>query len=163
MYMYSSHLNVLICGLVIDYVPCVIGLAEYPQNQLSGACQKTITAVFKKCSKQSLEHLFYHCVQSMISESSRGECASKWSVSVDHQLGLCVQSVISQCTKAETWVNYLSSVGHPFYHCVQSRISKSSYGERMSELFFKCGSPVQRLHSPWSARSIKVRKQSYYL
>ena len=39
------------------------------------------------------------------------------------------------------------SVGHPFYHCVQSRISKASNGERMSELFFKCGSPVQRLQS----------------
>ena len=72
---------------------------------------------------------------------------------------VCDQSVYQSWNMSELPV----SVGHPFYHCVQSRISKSSNGERMSELFFKCGSPVQRLHSPWSARSIKVRKRSYYL
>ena len=160
--MYHSHLNVLICGLVIDYVPCVIGLAEYPQNQLSGACQKTINAVFKKCSKQSLEHLFYHCVQSMISESSRGECKQmicKCGSPAWPLCAVCDQSVYQSWNMSELSV----SVGHPFYHCVQSRISKSSNGERMSELFFKCGSPVQQLHSPWSARPIKVRKRSYYL
>ena len=63
--------------IMFQYLMCdsLIAWAEYPQNQLSGACQKTINAVFKKCSKQSLDHLFYHCVQAMISEANRGEGA----------------------------------------------------------------------------------------
>ena len=46
--------------------------AEFPQNQLSGQCRQTINTVFKKCSKQSLDHLFYHCTQTMLAESIKG-------------------------------------------------------------------------------------------
>ncbi|XP_076440905.1 transmembrane protein 214-B-like isoform X2 [Babylonia areolata] len=45
---------------------------DYPQNQLSAACQKVINSLFKKCSKQSLDHVFYHSVQCMISQSGKG-------------------------------------------------------------------------------------------
>lgn len=40
--------------------------------RLSGGCKKVIFNVFRKCSKENLDHLFYHCVQGMITESSKG-------------------------------------------------------------------------------------------
>ncbi|KAK7099808.1 transmembrane protein 214-B-like isoform X2 [Littorina saxatilis] len=68
----ASYLNLKL-EKVPDPDPTFKGKAkEYPQSQLSKGCQKTINAVFKKCSKQSLDHLFYHCVQSMISEANKG-------------------------------------------------------------------------------------------
>ncbi|PVD22762.1 hypothetical protein C0Q70_16018 [Pomacea canaliculata] len=45
---------------------------DYPMARLSGGCKKVIFNVFRKCSKENLDHLFYHCVQGMITESSKG-------------------------------------------------------------------------------------------
>ncbi|KAK7485334.1 hypothetical protein BaRGS_00023433 [Batillaria attramentaria] len=52
----------------------------YPMNQLSGGSRQVINGLFKKCSKQSLDHLFYHCVQCMLAENAKGTSTAGYKV-----------------------------------------------------------------------------------
>ncbi|XP_071117235.1 transmembrane protein 214-B-like [Haliotis cracherodii] len=45
---------------------------DFPLCKLSKSCQEVLISSMKKCSEQTLEHLFYHCLQTMISEAQKG-------------------------------------------------------------------------------------------
>ncbi|KAL8584277.1 hypothetical protein ACOMHN_014696 [Nucella lapillus] len=94
---------------------------DYPQNQLSAACQKTINAVFKKCSKDSLDHVFYHSVQSMVTQSFKVCCI-----------------VFKKCSK--------DILDHVFYHSVQSMVTQSSKG--LSTAGYKVFLQMLAFHKP---------------
>lgn len=51
----------------------ILSYLDFPLCKLSKSCQEVLISSMKKCSEQTLEHLFYHCLQTMISEAQKGE------------------------------------------------------------------------------------------